>query len=131
MNISQAARSSGLSSKALRHYEAIGLLVPGRGVNGYRQYSASDVETLRFIQRARVSGFSTGEVRVLLELRDTPDRRSRETKLLVSEKLSQLEEQLRDLLEMRATLLALVESCAGNDSPECAILDQLSGQFPG
>ncbi|WHI52540.1 MerR family transcriptional regulator [Microbulbifer sp. MLAF003] len=131
MNISQAARSSGLSSKALRHYEEIGLLVPSRGANGYRQYTASDVETLRFIQRARVSGFSTGEVRALLELRENPDRRSRETKLLVSEKLSHLEEQLRDLLEMRTTLLAFEKSCAGNDSPECAILDRLSGQLPG
>lgn len=131
MNISQAAHNSGLSSKALRHYEAIGLVVPARGSNGYRKYTMGDVETLRFIQRARVNGFSIGEVRALLELRDNPDRRSRETKQLVSEKLSQLEEKLRQLLEMRTTLLAFEESCAGNDSPQCAILEQLSGQAPG
>ncbi|BBL99992.1 MerR family DNA-binding protein [Microbulbifer sp. GL-2] len=131
MNISQAAHNSGLSSKALRHYEAIGLVVPARGPNGYRKYTMGDVETLRFIQRARVNGFSIGEIRALLELRDNPGRRSRETKQLVSEKLSQLEEKLRQLLEMRTTLQAFEESCAGNDSPQCAILDQLSGQAPG
>jgi len=131
VNISQAACNSGLSSKALRHYEAIGLVVPARGPNGYREYTVSDLETLCFIQRARINGFSIGEVRALLELRNNPHRRSREAKQLVSEKLSQLEEQLRHLLEMRTTLLAFEESCAGNDSPQCAILDQLSGQAPG
>lgn len=54
MNISQAAQRAGLSAKALRYYESIELVQPSRGPNGYREYSRADVETLQFIQRARV-----------------------------------------------------------------------------
>ncbi|WP_157954112.1 MerR family transcriptional regulator [Microbulbifer sp. A4B17] len=128
MNISQAAEHSGLSAKALRHYESIGLVVPGRSGNGYRDYSTTDVETLCFVRRARACGFTTEEVRALLGLRDNPERHSRETKDLVNHKLTQLEEQLQTLLGMRATLLAFADSCAGNESPDCAILEKLSGQ---
>ncbi|WP_444931791.1 MerR family transcriptional regulator [Microbulbifer sp. SSSA002] len=128
MNISQAAAHSGLSAKALRHYESIGLLVPGRSANGYRDYTSADIETLCFVRRARACGFATEEVRALLGLRDNPARHSRETKALVNHKLAQIEEQLQTLLGMRATLRTFADSCAGNESPDCAILQKLSGQ---
>ncbi|SHE83584.1 Cu(I)-responsive transcriptional regulator [Microbulbifer donghaiensis] len=127
MNVSQAAQRSGLTAKALRYYESIGLLSPGRAENGYRDYSERDLETLRFIQRARATGFSIDEVRDLLELHRNPVRRSHDAKQLVQEKLTRVEEQLRILREMRASLRSLADSCAGNESPECAILDNLSG----
>jgi len=126
VNISQAARRAGLSSKALRYYESVGLLVPGRGPNGYRQYGSADVETLQFIQRARTCGFSVDEVRELLTLHRNPARRSHDAKLLVEEKLQQVEAQLQALQAMRENLKSLAVSCAGDDSPECAILNQLA-----
>ncbi|SDZ88150.1 MerR family transcriptional regulator [Microbulbifer marinus] len=127
MNISQAAQRSGLTAKALRYYESIDLLAPGRADNGYRDYSERDLETLRFIQRARATGFSIDEVRDLLELHRDPGRRSHDAKRLVEEKLRRVEEQLRNLREMRTSLRGLADSCAGDESPECAILDNLSG----
>lgn len=130
MNISQAAKRSGLTPKALRYYESVALITPGRGPNGYREYTAADVETLRFIQRARSSGFSVEEVGELLSLYRNPARRSHDARQLVQERLLQLEEQLRNLQEMRRNLRALAGACAGDDSPECAILDQLAGGDP-
>lgn len=127
MNISQAAEFSGLTVKALRYYESIQLVSPCRGENGYRDYSARDLETLRFIQRARAGGFAIDEVRDLLELHRNPARRSHDAKLLVLEKLQCIEQQLKSLREMRATLRSLAEQCAGDESPECAILDRLAG----
>ncbi|WP_308366872.1 MULTISPECIES: Cu(I)-responsive transcriptional regulator [unclassified Microbulbifer] len=127
MNISQAARKSGLTAKALRYYESIDLLAPGRSENGYRDYSERDLETLRFIHRAREVGFAIDEVRDLLELHRNPARRSHDAKLLVREKLQRVEEQLRNLREIRVTLRALADSCAGDESPDCAILDNLAG----
>lgn len=127
MNISQAARQSGLTPKALRYYESIDLLRPQRSANGYRDYSERDLETLRFIQRARAVGFSVEEVRDLLGLYHNPSRRSHDAKLLVLDKLEHIETQLRNLREMRATLKELASRCAGDESPECAILDQLAG----
>ncbi|MCW8127577.1 MerR family transcriptional regulator [Microbulbifer halophilus] len=127
MNISRAAQQSGLTVKALRYYESIHLLQPGRSANGYRDYSERDLETLRFIQRARSVGFSVEEVRDLLELHQNPSRRSHDAKLLVLGKLEHVETQLRNLREMRTTLRDLAQRCAGDESPECAILDRLAG----
>lgn len=127
MNISQAAQKSGLSAKTLRYYESIDLVQPGRADNGYRDYSVKQVETLCFIRRARATGFSINEVRDLLDLYRNPVRRSHDAKLLVQEKLQHIEEQLRTLREMHSALRTLADSCSGDDSPKCAILDSLAG----
>ena len=127
MNISDAAQASGLTSKALRYYESIGLLAPRRADNGYRDYGSADVQALRFIQRARASGFSVDEVRELLELQANPRRHSRDAKQLVQGKLERLEAQLNSLREMHSSLCQLADRCAGDASPDCAILDNLAG----
>jgi len=126
MNISQAARRAGLTPKALRYYESIDLLTPQRGPNGYREYAESDVATLQFIQRARSCGFSVEEVRELLSLYHNPSRRSHDAKVLVEEKLRQVEQQLQSLQSMRSSLRSLASACAGDDSPDCSILDHLA-----
>ena len=126
MNISEAAQQSGLSAKALRYYESIDLLSPGRAQNGYRDYSDADLETLHFIQRARATGFTVDEVRELLSLYRDPGRQSRDAKALVKDKLGHIEAQLRSLRAMRQTLRDLAERCAGDESPQCAILEGLS-----
>ncbi len=57
MNIGEASERSGLPSKTIRYYEDIGLIRPERGGNGYRDYAATDVHKLRFLQRSRASAF--------------------------------------------------------------------------
>jgi hypothetical protein len=39
MNVGEAARASGLPAKTIRYYEEIGLIVPSRAANGYRDYA--------------------------------------------------------------------------------------------
>ena len=61
MNIGRAAAESGVTAKTIRYYESIGLIQPAdRQANNYRDYSAVDVETLRFIQRGRSLGLTSG-----------------------------------------------------------------------
>ena len=63
VNIGAAARASGVSAKMVRHYESLGLLGDiTRTDSGYRQYSAADVHTLRFIKRARALGVPMAEI---------------------------------------------------------------------
>lgn len=52
----QLARISGVSVRALHHYDQIGLLVPARRPNGYRSYDAADVVRLQHILLLRDMG---------------------------------------------------------------------------
>jgi len=72
--ISEAAALSGLTVRALRHYDAIGLLQPTtRSDAGYRLYGNVDIEALRRIRRYQGFGFSLDEIGELLTA-NSPDR---------------------------------------------------------
>ncbi len=131
MNISNAARHSGLPAKTIRYYEDIGLLRPTRAQNGYRDYSASDVHKLSFVQRARSLGFSVEECRVLLDLFEDTSRASADVKAIASRKINEIDRKLAELSQLRSILGGLVERCHGDDRPDCPILDNLGGELAG
>ena len=128
MNISQAARQSGLSAKTIRYYEEIGLISPAsRSDNGYRQYDGRSVEELSFLARARDVGFDLQECRQLLELQRDAHRQSRHARELVLEKSAQLTARIKQLRAMQAVLEDMASRCHGDEGPECAILEDLAG----
>lgn len=54
MNISDVAKKTGLTSKAIRFYEEKGLITaPMRTDNGYRCYSAQHIDELTLLRQAR------------------------------------------------------------------------------
>ncbi len=132
MNISQAARRSGLSAKTIRYYEEIGLIGPAkRGSNGYRQYNATAVTELQFLARARDVGFDLDECRQLLELHRDSARQSRHARQLVLEKSEQLQRRIEQLEAMQQVLREMAARCRGDEGPECAILEGLAGSEGG
>ena len=59
MNIGEAARVSGVSTKMIRYYEQIALIRPADRTDGnYRNFSEPDVIDLKFIQRGRLAFLS-------------------------------------------------------------------------
>ena len=67
MNISDVAKKTGLTSKAIRFYEEKGLVTPPlRSENGYRSYPDDAVLALRIIATGQKAGFSLDELRALL-----------------------------------------------------------------
>jgi MerR family transcriptional regulator, copper efflux regulator len=67
VTVGEAARLAGLSAKAVRLYEAIGILAPvARTPSGYRTYTPDQVELLRFVRRARALGLSLGDIQQLV-----------------------------------------------------------------
>ncbi len=129
MNISEAARLSGLSSKTIRYYEDIGLVQAAeRAENGYRQYQPREVEELRFLARARDVGFNLDECRQLLDLQRNEQRQSQHARELVLEKCRDIEQRISDLKDMQSPLRNLAARCQGDEGPDCAILDELSSR---
>lgn len=128
MNISEAARRSGLSAKTIRYYEEIGLIAPAeRGENGYRQYQLTAVEQLQFLARAREVGFDIDECRQLLQLQRDSNRQSRHARSLVLEKSEQLQHKIDRLQSMQKVLNEMASRCRGDEGPDCAILEDLAG----
>jgi MerR family copper efflux transcriptional regulator len=127
ITIGQAAQRSGVPAKTIRYYESIGLVRPAaRGENKYRGYGDKEVETLRFINRARALGFSLKEVDELLALYRDRRRSSRDVKRLALRHVRDLERKVEELSAIRNTLLELAKHCRGDERPECPILDDLA-----
>lgn len=127
MNIGQAAKQSGLSTKMIRYYESTGLLAAAnRSDSGYRLYSKNDLHTLEFIKRSRDLGFSLEEVGKLLALWQNRERASSEVKALAREHIGILDQKIQELTELRETLNVLVDHCHGDDRPDCPILNRLA-----
>lgn len=126
MNIGAAAQASGVSAKMIRHYESIGLFAqPVRSESGYRIYGEREVHLLRFIRHSRDLGFSLAQIRALLGLWQDRDRPSREVRALAQEHLAEVDIKLAELQAVKETLQQLVQSCHGDERPDCPILDTL------
>lgn len=128
MTIGEAARASGLSAKMIRYYEEIRLIsAPDRSAAGYRRYGELDVQTLRFLRRARLLGFSVAQMRDLLALWRDEARASADVKRLALAHADALEEKARAITEMSRALRHLAGSCEGDGRPDCPIIDELAG----
>ena len=69
----ELAQATGLTVRALRHYEALGLLAPsGRTAGGHRWYAGADVRRLHQIIALRSLGLSLKDIRTMLA--EAPDR---------------------------------------------------------
>lgn len=128
MNIGEAAKASGVSAKMLRYYESIGLIPQaGRTAAGYRTYGDREVDTLRFIRRARDFGIPMDRVKALVGLWQDQARPSREVKRIALEQVAELDAKIIELIAMRDALGDLARSCRGDGRPDCPILRDLEG----
>ena len=131
MNIGEAAKASGVSAKMIRHYESVGLFPEAaRTESGYRQYTDKELGTLRFIRHSRDLGFSIEQIRELLGLWQNRKRPSRQVRALAQARIEELDEKLKELQAMKATLEHLVHCCQGDDRPDCPIIDTLESTEP-
>ncbi|PCE21572.1 Cu(I)-responsive transcriptional regulator [Burkholderia ubonensis] len=127
MNIGDASRASGVSTKMIRYYEQVGLFMPAkRSDSGYRIYGADEIHVLRFIRQARHLGFLVEDIRKLLTLWQDRSRASAEVKSIALGHVAELDERIAELTDMRNTLADLAAHCSGDERPECPILARLA-----
>ena len=126
MNIGQASERSGISPKMIRYYEQIGLLDTAKRSNsGYRIYSNQDIKNLCFLRQARDLGFSSKQMKELLNLWKNTDRHSADVKKLTLTHIETLNRKIAQLQDMVSLLQISADHCSGNENAECAILEDL------
>ena len=125
LTISTAAKQAGVGVETIRYYQRIGLIQePVKPVSGYRSYTNKDLQQLRFIQRAKLLGFSLSEIKTLLSL---GEENCDQTKQLASSKLIDVKGKIKDLTAIADTLEKLVGSCESNgSSTACPIIEAIS-----
>ena len=126
MNIGDAAKASGVSAKMIRYYESTGLIpAAGRTGSGYRVYSDTEVQMLRFIRRSRDLGFPVEKIEELLALWRDRSRHSADVKRLALDQIDGLKRKISEMQAMMDSLQHLADACCGDHRPECPILADL------
>ncbi|MBI3011270.1 MAG: MerR family DNA-binding protein [Candidatus Omnitrophica bacterium] len=106
--IRDVAKRSGCSTHAIRFYEKQGLLDrTQRTTSGYRVYELQALDRLAFIRKAQRLGFNLEEIRdiFVLSQRGRPCPHVRQ---LATQKLAELDQQIRESLVMKRELERLV-----------------------
>jgi DNA-binding transcriptional MerR regulator len=105
--ISQVARMTGITAKAIRYYESIGLLPPPtRRPNQYRCYGVADVNRLILLRRIRYLGVPLTEAKTLLHGATEARRIDVQQDLLdlVQVRLAALDQEIAELRLLREDL---------------------------
>ena len=130
LTIGQVAKTSGIAAKTIRFYEAAGVLpAPGRTASGYRQYTAEDVQQLRFVGRARALGLSVRDLKRLTVARDDGGRQSRRLRVreAVRAHLSTVQARIRELRllerELAQVLRRIDRAVVNGSAADCRCLD--------
>lgn len=115
LKIGELATRSGLTVRALHHYDSIGLLHPStRDSAGYRLYDRADVARLQQIQALRGFGMPLAEIGALL---NSPDASFAE---VVAQQIAALGQQIEQASALREQLSQLHRKMAGGAEPELA-----------
>jgi len=126
MKIGEFAKLAGCQVVTIRFYEKEGLLIePERTGSGYRLYSDSDIERLRFIKHCRRHDMKIAEIRELLAFKDNPKADCGWIGSLVEKHIDNVTEQIESLIQLKKQLKGLRVKCSkGKD--ECGILESLN-----
>lgn len=72
LRITECARRTGLTVRALRIYERHGLIEPARSAKGWRLYGAKELQRLSVIVTLKTFGMTLAQIRSLLKRRPPP-----------------------------------------------------------
>jgi len=98
LDIAEVARLTGLTSRALRFYEARGLVTPLRTSSGRRHYGPAELERLHQIMTMKSAGLTLAQIQKLAS------GRRLDLRALVAAQLEVLEEREREIAGSRALL---------------------------
>jgi DNA-binding transcriptional MerR regulator len=110
LRIGEVSKRSGIGIEALRFYEKSALLdKPSRTFSGYRVYGPEILERLAFIKRAQALGFSLDEIKRIVDDARTGQSPCDEVREIVSRRLEELDERMREMRRYRKELAETLE----------------------
>jgi MerR family transcriptional regulator, copper efflux regulator len=103
MRIGEAAARAGVSCDTLRYYERQGLLPrPPRTPGGYRDYTESAINRVRFVRNALRFGFAVKQVSAFVKSRDSGKPPCREVRAAAERILDEMDRRIAELTAARA-----------------------------
>ncbi len=102
MKVTDLAKSLDVTPDTVRYYTRVGFLSPLKSVsNGYKEYSKSDSNRLRFIISARQIGFSVKDIKQILQHAKDRDTACPIVRKLIEQRLDQTEVQFQHIRALR------------------------------
>lgn len=127
--IGQLAKLADVTPDTIRFYEKQRMMNHEiRTEGGFRLYSDTDLQRLKFIRYGRQLGFTLEAIRELLSIRVDPEHHTcQESKTIVQKRLTEVEAMLTELQHMQRSLKRLNDACCGtaHSSRYCSILEAL------
>lgn len=127
--VGDAADAVGVSAKAIRIWEAKGLLPPAeRTQAGYRLFTDHDIAILRFIVRARTLGLTLSEIKDILDLHRQGMAPCEQVTALLDKHIRDIDRAIADLRALRTTLATALQSARsdqrrGQAATVCRIIE--------
>lgn len=133
--VGQAAQAAGLSAKAVRLYEAKGLLPEAERTGaGYRTYTDDDITVLRFIRQAKTLGLSLAEIRDILGIRRSGTPPCHHVTALLDQRIRDIDRAITELRQLRNTLVSTRSHArqhqTGHAGIVCGIIEHAPGEHP-
>ncbi|SUW62002.1 Zn(II)-responsive regulator of zntA [Buttiauxella agrestis] len=127
--IGELAKLADVTPDTIRYYEKQQMMAHEvRTEGGFRLYSESDLQRLKFIRYAKQLGFTLETISELLSIRVDPEHHTcQESKSIVQSRLLEVESKIKELQHMKRSLQRLNDACCGSahSSEYCSILEAL------
>ncbi len=131
MKVGELAKAAGVTGETVRHYTREGLIDSTRNPNnGYQQYDAAALKRIRFIQQARLLGFSLKQIAEIFEQSDSGDSPCPLVRDLLRQKVPETKRQIAELqahlAKMEAALATWEEMEDGipNGHSICCLIEE-------
>ncbi len=123
--VKEVAKDLGINPQTLYFYERTGLIPsPQRTEAGYRLYSETDIERLRFITRTKMLGLTLDEIREILALKEGQTLTCQAVQERLAAKLARVREQIQQLQILQQDLQLLLKQCEiAPPNQACVVLE--------
>ena len=120
MRIGELAEVAGVTTKAIRFYEQVGLLgAPERTPAGYRDYDQDALDRLSFIRAGQSAGLTLGELREVVALRDRGEVPCAHVAGLLDTKVAEIDRRITELGLLRQEIELLRRRACHLDPEDC------------